>query len=213
MSVAGIQSVKQWAIAAVSTLLAMPALAMEVETHGGTLSADTVWKADTIHNVTSTITVPSGITLTVEPGAIVKFNSGQALNVNGVLDATGTEDNKIIFTSYRDDIGGDTNDDGPSAGQPGDWYQITFSDTVVDQFTKLEHTKVKFAGSYPHNYYWSGAVYINNANITLKNVEISDSNNQGLSLYQAYPLVENSVIERSRYNGILVRVLRRRCIP
>ncbi|MGI9278868.1 MAG: hypothetical protein ACR2PX_04455, partial [Endozoicomonas sp.] len=188
MSVAGIQSIKQWAIAAVGTLLAMPVVAMEVETHGGTLSADTVWKADAIHKVTSTITVPSGITLTVEPGAIVKFNSGQALNVNGVLDATGTEENNIIFTSYRDDIGGDTNGDGPSVGQPGDWYRVYFGDSVVDNFTKLEHSRIRFGGS-QYSGRQNESVYLDRANITISNSEIVDGFWNGLYIYNSHPLV------------------------
>ncbi|WP_216636494.1 hypothetical protein, partial [Endozoicomonas ascidiicola] len=169
MIAAGIRSVKQLASAFAIGVFSMSAMAEGVENHSGSLSADTVWKADVIHRVTSTVTVPSGITLTIEPGAIIKFNQSQSLNISGVLDATGTEENKIIFTSYRDDIGGDTNGDGVSVGQPGDWYRIFFANSVVDAFTKLEHTRVRYAGYYSSNNSYSyAAVYLDRANITIR---------------------------------------------
>jgi len=71
---------------------------------GGTIGSDTVWTDDDVHLVTSNVTVDSGITLTIEPGTIVKFSSGTRLSINqGILVAAGAEGNEIVFTSYRDD--------------------------------------------------------------------------------------------------------------
>jgi hypothetical protein len=74
------------------------------------------------------LTVGGGTTLTIGPGAIVKFDgTGSYLYVNGVLNAEGTEANEIYFTSLEDDEhGGDTNG---AAGtpEPGNWNGIIFN--------------------------------------------------------------------------------------
>ena len=58
------------------------------------------------------MTVASGMTLTIEPGVTVKFDSGKVLEVEGMLVARGTSSDKITFTS--------------SAASPaaGDWGYI-----------------------------------------------------------------------------------------
>lgn len=49
--------------------------------------------------VTGTISVPSGFTLTIDPGVVLKFQSGVALQIQGQLIARGTENSPIIFTT------------------------------------------------------------------------------------------------------------------
>ena len=64
----------------------------------GTLSSDTVWTAAAgPYNVTSTLTIPAGVTLTIAPGTSVYFASGAGLTVNGKLLASGNETNHIRF--------------------------------------------------------------------------------------------------------------------
>src|SRR3990172_6639446 len=134
----------------------------DVVTHpAGTISSHTTWSNLDIHRVTGNVTVAAGITLTIEPGTIVKFNSGTNLDINGVLDAVGNSSGKIVFTSYRDDsFGGDTNGDGFSAGQSGDWNLIYFADSVTDSMTRLEHTIIRFGGGSGE-----GNVFMNRADV------------------------------------------------
>jgi hypothetical protein len=60
----------------------------------------------------------------IAPGTIIKLNSGGSLY--GKFVANGTEQDKITFTSWRDDlVGGDTNnDDTATSLATRDWCQI-----------------------------------------------------------------------------------------
>ncbi len=63
----------------------------------GTIASDTTWtKANSPYMLTGTVTVNSGVTLTIEPGVTVDFNL-YSLQVSGTLNARGTSDNQIIF--------------------------------------------------------------------------------------------------------------------
>jgi len=116
--------------------------------HSGTISTQTTWSAADVHLITGDITINAGVKLTVEPGTVVKFNANRRLDVNGMLWAVGNASQRITFTSYRDDsVGGDTNGDGLSQGQAGDWRRIYFSDTVTDSQTRLEHVDIRYGGT------------------------------------------------------------------
>jgi hypothetical protein len=104
-----------------AALAADPALAT-TSLCGDITSNTTLTTAAGPYLVTCPINVPVGVTLTIESGAILKFSPGTGLTVAGTLVSEGTPANPAVFTSYRDDsLGGDTNGDGPSTGQPGDW--------------------------------------------------------------------------------------------
>ena len=87
----------------------------------GIISSNTTWTAaGSPYIVTGNILVKEGVTLTIEPGVVVKFDLGKAMQIDGELIARGTEAEPIIFTSNQFE---------PA---PGDWVNILFTDTSVD---------------------------------------------------------------------------------
>jgi len=77
----------------------------------GNLEEDATWTADNIYQLDTRVTVEDGVTLTIEPGTVIKGNEGQgaastALLVarGGTLNANGTAALPIIFTSVLDPI-------------------------------------------------------------------------------------------------------------
>lgn len=72
----------------------------------GGIIADDMTLHDGVHYiVTQTIAVPQGVTLTIEPGAVLKFKDGTAFNCEGTLIAVGTPEKMIVFTSADGDLG------------------------------------------------------------------------------------------------------------
>ncbi len=100
-------------------------LRYQTTSHGGILAGDETWRGTFVHAVTNDVTVPSGVTLRIEPGAIVKFAPRRRILVagGGALVADGLLARPITFTSVRDDAcGGDLNGDGSlTAPAAGDW--------------------------------------------------------------------------------------------
>ena len=90
---------------------------------------------------TSGIQVPKGKTLTVQPGAIVKFD-GNALQVDGTLNCL-----NATFTSIKDDLaGGDTNGDGAKTKpQASDWTGIKFT-TTGPAIGRMLSSTIKYCG-------------------------------------------------------------------
>jgi hypothetical protein len=113
----------------------------------------TTWQACHIYHCANYVLVNAP--LTIEAGAIVKFDAQKGINVAGTgkIIATGTADNNIIFTSSKDDgfynvagtSGGDTNGDGTAtAPKKGDWQNISFG---TSSGNSLLYCQVLYAGS------------------------------------------------------------------
>jgi hypothetical protein len=70
---------------------------------GGLISSDLTLYPDVHYIVTSTLLVPAGVTLTILPGATIKFKDYTGFNCQGTLVANGTPGNMITFT--KTDLG------------------------------------------------------------------------------------------------------------
>ena len=117
-------------------------------TAGTLATGQTTWLGNRVYLVSGDLTVASGATLTVQPGAVVKFAAGVSLIVNsgGTLNAVGNRAQPIFFTSDEDDsISGDTNGDGAGTlPKAGDWRQLLINGGTAN----LTHVRI----------YWCGAV-------------------------------------------------------
>ncbi len=132
--------------------------------------------------------VPTGETLTIEPGVTVEFISWYKILVNGKLVAIGTENDSILFTSEP-----------PGAGAPG-WVGIDFVD--ADNTSTLEYCIIengKAMAAEPNDR--GGALYFVNSSPTIKYSTLR--NNQvsryGGAIYcdNASPLIEDCDISNN----------------
>ncbi|MHC4715684.1 MAG: right-handed parallel beta-helix repeat-containing protein, partial [Planctomycetota bacterium] len=139
----------------------------------GDLPDGTVW-GDTpgeVEVISSDVTLPEGATLTIQPGAVVKFGAGTRFTIDGTVNAPGTAGGPIVLTSIKDDtVGGDTNGDGGlTSPAPGDWkgLALAYGDTAQLDAT---HVDIRYGGgsSTPGIRVYSGQLSL--ANVTLRDL-------------------------------------------
>jgi hypothetical protein len=141
--------------------------------------------------VHSSVSVPLGETLTLGAGVVLKVTSGQ-MNVYGTLDVNGTEASPVVMTVLEDDsAAGDTNNDGPSSGVPGDWSGIRFR--AASDASTLDWFEVRY-GSVSN-------LQLDSADITASNCTISDAQFDGFYLTNtSRPTVrETTIADCGRY--------------
>jgi len=137
--------------------------------------------------------VGAGSTLTLVPGTVIKFaNSSSSygiLLVEGQLQAVGSAENPIVFTSLLDDAySGDTNNDGTATSPtPGLWGGIWI---INGGTANLQQVVARYGGNYAYSsgssmYY--GSVRGAPAIVTVSNASVS---------------VTSSTIEYSARSGI-----------
>ncbi|MGI9274682.1 MAG: right-handed parallel beta-helix repeat-containing protein, partial [Endozoicomonas sp.] len=170
----------------------------EASIPGGTIDEDVT--LDGTVTLSGTVTIAKGVTLTLKPGTRVYGDSGSVLFVDGNLQAVGTKENPIVFTSAQ------------PAPQAGDWGGINFDSGSTG---KLEYVTVEYAGS---DYYRRGTtsilnvgVYIDDSSPVLNHVRVqhiadsTDSSPEAYGIYitgSASPTVTNSVVSDTSDHGI-----------
>jgi hypothetical protein len=145
----------------------------------GRLVESLTWNnPDIVYVLQNGVTVPNGMTLTIDPGQVVKLSLRGSLTVDGTLNAQGTAASPVIFTSLRDDgPGGDTdNDNGTSIPHPGDWGDVQLNaDSTNNVLANVEVLYAGFNGT-------PAAVYDQGGALTLSNSTVSKSGSGGLRL-------------------------------
>lgn len=75
------------------------------------ITSNTTWSNDNVYELATRVTVLSGVTLTIEPGTVIKGQAGTGTNATALLvargatlNAQGTASAPIIFTSVADEI-------------------------------------------------------------------------------------------------------------
>ncbi|MFV2043853.1 MAG: DUF6531 domain-containing protein [Anaerolineales bacterium] len=171
--------------------------------HCGTIVSDETWIGGGIHLVTCDVSVSINVSLTIGPGAAVKFERATSLFVHGALRVEGDIGNPVNFTSYRDDsIGGDTNGDGASTGVRGDWNTILFADTSNDAISLIENAELRYGGdSNWQNLF--GSITLNEASPTIRNTQITESQYCAITAdLHSYPGLSGNTIENNDANGL-----------
>lgn len=122
----------------------------------GSIASNTVLSADTVF-ITGDVTLNSGVTLTINPGARIIFQGHYKLNINGVLLALGTANDHINFTIN------DTTGFSNMTLNTGGWYGIRFFNNTSTDTSKIlfcDFTYGKANGTGEDAY--GGAIYVNN---------------------------------------------------
>nr|WP_320192686.1 right-handed parallel beta-helix repeat-containing protein [uncultured Desulfobacter sp.] len=184
-------------------------------TTSGSLSADETWSGTV--SLTGDVTVPDGVTLTIEPGTTIQFtalNDDQAggsntsrieLLVNGILKAQGTGESPILFTSDSDN---------PSAG---DWTGIRLAPESNNADLVMTHCTVNYCATavYYNSSGYSTAINISNSvfehlsdsgfylyddsgadpSVTLQNNMVQDIGGSGIYLYTTgnYTAIDSNI--------------------
>ena len=117
------------------------------------------------------VTIHNGAKLTIAAGNIIKFpdNHSGLIVENGSLQAIGTAENPILFTSRHDTEGGGYAE--PGQATANFWRYIYFKSGTTAQ-NKMEYCTVRYAGNPNYNSEASAVVVAPNAGLTLNNCRL-----------------------------------------
>lgn len=187
------------------------------------ITSNTTWYADSVYwikpSTGNVLQVNSGITLTIKPGVIVKFQTSARLYVLGTIVANGKTDSLVIFTSDRDDpYGGDTNGDSTLTIPSRGIWDMVWLNAGANNNSVLNYCVFRFGSSSGNgnlrvdnstpiitnisstqsSYY--GIFLNNNANVNLTNSTLGSNSYDGLLIYSSNPSIYGSkFIGNSRY--------------
>ncbi len=152
--------------------------------------------------------VPDGQSLTIEPGVIIRAIDGYSITVNGLLDARGTEDALIRFTSAE------------SPKQKGDWGGIYFVE--ADGNSVMEYCWVSYANKYDivddttrayddlgnpsiDRVLYRGAITAYNCSPTISRCIVDNAGYDGIHIVgDASPVVQFNTLALNAFNGMRI---------
>ncbi|GJQ20426.1 MAG: hypothetical protein HBSIN02_07810 [Bacteroidia bacterium] len=189
-------------------LRALGLIGHTVTANGTVYRRDFAGYSNITYVVLSDVTINSGTHVVIDPGVVIKMAQSQGIYVNGSLYAKGTvAEGRISFTSFRDDNVGnplDTNGDGlGTSPNRGDWTTIRFQDSSIDSLCVLDSTAIRYGGGSN-----LGLVTFTNANSTVKNSILAESNYYGVRCEgNSAPVISGVSFESNRLDPIAMSLL------
>lgn len=131
--------------------------------------------SDTVY-LSGNLNVEQGGTLTVGEGAVFKMSFDSIWFIDGILNLLGTESQRVVLTSERDDsIGGDTNGDGGASTPAAGWWRGLQLRNTSDG-TNLQFANVHYSGRF------SAAVEVSGSAFTMNRCRVEDCSGIGLDM-------------------------------
>ena len=179
----------------------------------GNIMVDTTWiKINSPYIVTGTVQVYPNITLSIEPGVVIKFNQNARLQIGGELIAKGLETDPIIFAANT------------AFPTPGFWGGIEFAEGSIG--TTFDNNSNYLSGSifehciieYGSNVYNDGIsarcnVFVTKSTLTSSGINMGLYKNQNLSDDTLILIRQNKIndgfirVEMSYFNGGKIDIL------
>jgi pimeloyl-ACP methyl ester carboxylesterase len=167
---------------------------------GTSINTATTWKkSESPYLIKGTVNIRAE--LTIEPGTVIKFAYRKGnMQMYSRINAIGTANDRIIFTSERDDLhGGDTNGDGDvTKPARGDWLYINFGSTASSG--EFRYISLLYAGWNPNDL-GTALIINNNDNVSMTRSEVMHTRGTGIKIVCARPTINENVISQN-YTGI-----------
>jgi subtilase family serine protease len=167
---------------------------------GGTLTSERTWNFGPLPLwIAGDYRVGTDVKLTIAPGTIIKMADAAWFAINGNLQAVGTADRPITFTSIHDDsLGGDSNGNGQATSPiRGSWETIYFEAGSNDSL--MDHVRVRYLGTTaPNNNDARPAIDVGAAlSPTFRHLLIEEVFRNGIEVSaDAKPLLEDVEIQK-----------------
>ncbi len=165
--------------------------------------------------------VPSGTTLTIAPGTVLKFPVEYGwgrFQVDGAVLSEGTTSNKIVFTSWKDDTyGGDSNADTSATVPAASNWDMVYLNGSQNNNSRIFNTIIRYGGrtGYGNLYLYSNnapidssissfssyyGIYLNSASPTITGCEIHHNPTGILLQGSSNPIItQNNILDNTSY--------------
>ena len=175
----------------------------------GIIFSDTTWtKANSPYNITGPTAIAKGVTVTIEPGAVVHFNTHNTLEVNGTLRAIGTSTEPITLNGdYRGRLpvfgSSDYNGILKFTSESNSWNAktgtgcIIANANVISLSIIIHDVSVKLNNNVFSGYYAMGTLVVDGGESIISNNEITGG---PLSIGGGSPLVSNNTVICQSFN-------------
>lgn len=151
---------------------------------GGELEESQTWTSDNIYIVNQDLIVPSGITLTIQAGVLVKINFGRGIFIeNGSLEVFGTQIDSVSFVPNYINVGEEWN-----------WKGLAIKNNNAENITSINYTRFIDAAI---------AIKLEDChNVNIENSYMYDSQNLGVLIVNSSSCLVNKCKIENNYNGI-----------